>query len=102
MVADQLLEMPKDLSHGALRVPMEYSQAVDETTLTTSRTCRRPAQTGIRDCARPVPRRGNGPLELDGGPRWCPFLRVGASSRHRPTRFTIEVDKPGEFRTTIA
>jgi len=35
-VADQLLEMPRDLSSGALRVPMEHGQAVDETTLTTS------------------------------------------------------------------
>jgi transcriptional regulator with XRE-family HTH domain len=35
-VADQLLEMPRDPSCGALRVPMEHSQAIDETTLSMS------------------------------------------------------------------
>jgi transcriptional regulator with XRE-family HTH domain len=32
-VAEQLLDMPRDPSLGALRLPMEHSQAVDETTL---------------------------------------------------------------------
>jgi transcriptional regulator with XRE-family HTH domain len=32
-VAAELLEMPRDPSSGALRVPMEQSQAIDETTL---------------------------------------------------------------------
>jgi transcriptional regulator with XRE-family HTH domain len=35
-VSVQLLEMPRDPSHGALRLPMEHSQAVDETTLAIS------------------------------------------------------------------
>jgi len=46
-IADQLLEMPRDPSYGALRLPMEHSQAVDERTLMTSETADGPRKRAL-------------------------------------------------------
>jgi transcriptional regulator with XRE-family HTH domain len=51
-VADQLLDMPRDASCGVLRLPVEHSRAVDETTLKLSEPAdgpRRQALDALRD-----------------------------------------------------